>query len=122
MPKILLGILLLFCPALTFAQASATSSRYQPAIMARVQPHPSGDFPAPGEAVYEVSVKVNGITYVVLTKSPFGDSAILYAVGRELLVHVGENTITWNDILGRSHEVPIIARGPIADTPKSHTD
>ena len=113
MPKILLGILLLFLPALTFAQASATSSRYQPATIAQVKPHPSGDSPAPGEAVYEVSVKVNGITYVVLTKSPLGDSAILYAVGRELLVHVGENTITWNDILGRSHEVPIIAEAPL---------
>ena len=68
--------------------------------------------PAPGEAVYEVSVKVNGTTYVVLTKSPSGESSILYAVGRELLVHVGENTITWNDILGQSHEVPIVSRGP----------
>ncbi len=66
MPKILVGILLLFLPALTFAQASAASSRYQPATITQVKPHQSGDVPAPGEAVYEVSVKVNGITYVVL--------------------------------------------------------
>ena len=122
MPKILLGILLLFLPGLTFAQASATASRYQPATITQVKPHQSGDAPAPGEAVYEVSVKVNGITYVVLTKSPSGDSTILYAIGRELLVKVGENTITWNDILGRSHEVPILGRGPIADSSKAHTD
>ncbi len=122
MPKILVGILLLFLPALTFAQVSAASSRYQPATITQVKPHQSGDVPAPGEAVYEVSVKVNGITYVVLTKSPSGDSTILYAIGRDLLVHVGENTIIWNDILGRSHEVPIIGRGPIADSSKSHTD
>ena len=59
---------------------------------------------------------------MVLTKSPSGDSTILYAIGRELLVQVGENTITWNDILGQSHEVPIISRGPIADSSKSQTD
>ena len=105
MPKILLGILLLFLPRLTFAQASATSSRYQPAIITHVQPHQSGDAPAPGEAIYEVSVKVNGITYVVLTKSPLGDSTILYA--------------TWNDILGRSHDAPIISRSLFAGTFKS---
>jgi len=122
MPKILLGILLLFLPGLTFAQASATSSRYQPGIITQVKPHQSGGISTPGEAVYEVSVKVNGITYVVLTKSPLGDSTILYATGRELLARIGENTITWNDILGQSHEVPIISRGPIADSSKSQTD
>ena len=119
MPKIPLGILLLVMPALTFAQASATSSRYQPAIITHVQPHQSGDAPAPGEAVYEVSVKVNGITYVVLTKSPLGGSTILYAVGRELLVMVGDKTITWNDILGRSHDAPIVSTSPFAGTVKS---
>ena len=122
MSKVLLAILFLCLPIVVFAQASATSSRYQPAIITQVKPHQSGDVPAPGEAVYEVSVKVNGTTYVVLTKSPSGEPTILYAVGRELLVQVGENTIIWNDILGHSHEVPIISRGPISDSSKSQTD
>lgn len=59
---------------------------------------------------------------MVLTKSSSGDSTILYAIGRELLVHIDENTITWNDILGQSHEVPIISKGSLADSSKSHTD
>ncbi len=122
MSKVSLAILLLCLPGLMLAQSPATASRYQPATITQVKPHQSGDAPAPGEAVYEVSVKVNGTTYVVLTKSPSGDSTILYAIGRELLVAVGENTITWNDILGQSHEVPIISRGPIADSSKSQTD
>ena len=122
MSKVLLAILFLCLPIVVLAQASATASRYQPATITQVKPHQSGDAPAPGEAVYEVSVKVNGITYVVLTKSPLGDSTILYATGRELLLRIGENTITWNDILGQSHEVPIISRGPIADSSKSQTD
>ena len=122
MSKVLLAILFLCLPIVVLAQASATASRYQPATITQVKPHQSGDSPAPGEALYEVSVKVNGIIYVVLTKSPSGDSAILYAIGRELLVQVGENTITWNDILGQSHEVPIISKGPLADSAKSQPD
>ena len=75
--------MLLCLPVLVLAQSPATASRYQPATITQVKPHQSGDTPAPGEAVYEVSVKVNGTTYVVLTKSPSGDSTILYAIGRE---------------------------------------
>ena len=122
MSKVLLTMLFLCLPIVVLAQASVTASRYQPATITQVQPHQSGDTPAPAEAVYEVSVKVNGITYVVVTKSPLGDSAILYAIGRELLVKVDENTITWNDILGQSHEVPILRRGPIANSSKSQAD
>ena len=122
MKKVLLAMFFLCLPIVVFAQASAPASRYQPATITQVKPHQSGDAPAPGDEVYEVSVKVNGTTYVVLAKSPLGDSAILYAAGRELLVAVGDKTITWNDILGHSHEVPIISRGPIADSSKSQTD
>ena len=121
MSKVLLTILFLCLPIVVLAQASATAARYRPATITQVQPHQSGDTPAPAEAVYEVSVKVNGVTYVVLTKSPLGDSTILYAVGRELLVKVDENTITWNDILGQSHEVPILRKGPLSDSSKAQT-
>lgn len=122
MSKILLRILLLCLPALVLAQSPASGSRYQPATITQVKLHQSGGNSAPGNEVYEVSVKASGTTYVVLTKSPSGDSTILYAIGRELLVHIDENTITWNDILGQSHEVPIIGRGPLADSFKSQTE
>jgi len=122
MSKILLRTLLLCLPALVLAQSPAIGSRYQAATITQVKPHQTGDNPAPGDAVYEVSVKINRTIYVVLTKSPSGDSTILYAVGRELLVHIDENTITWNDILGQSHEVPIISRGPVADRSGFQTD
>ena len=119
MSKILLAMLFLCLPILVLAQNSATSSQYHPATILHVQPHQSGDTPALGEAVYEVSVKVNGITYVVLTKAPLSDPAILYASGRQLLVQIGESTITWNDILGQSHNSPIISRSPFAASFKS---
>jgi hypothetical protein len=39
---------------------------------------------------------------------------IKYAAGRELLVQVNEKTITYNDILGQSLEVPIVSQKPDA--------
>jgi len=119
MSKILLAISLLVAPALAFAQASATPSAYRPATVTQVKPHMGSDASDPSQAVYEVSVKVDGTTYVVLTKSPSGDSTILYAIGRELLVQVGDKVITWNDILGQSHEAQIISRDPIVEISKS---
>jgi hypothetical protein len=43
---------------------------------------------------------------------------IKYAAGRELLVRVNEHTITYNDILGQSLEVPIVSQRPAAKQPK----
>ena len=117
MPKLLLGILMFFSPALAFAQSSPASSTYQPATIIDVRPHQSPGGPNSDDALYEVSAEVGRTVYVVLTPSPPPSGVIRYAVGREVLVHVGEKTITWNDILGQSHEVPIISRTPIADMP-----
>ena len=117
MPELLLRILIILLPALVLAQSSSTPSAYQPATIVAVNPHPSAGNSNPDETLYEVSVKVNRTLYVVVTTSPPPSGIIRYAVGREVLVHVGDNTITWNDILGRSHEVPIISRIPVPDTP-----
>jgi hypothetical protein len=112
MSKVLLAILFLCLPILVLAQTSATSSQYQPATIIAVNPHPSAGNSNRADALYEVSVKVNQTLYVVVTTSPPPSGTIQYAVGREVLVRVGEDTITWNDIMGESHEVPIISRRP----------
>lgn len=117
MPKLLLGILMFFSPAFAFAQSTPASSTYQPATIIDVRPHPSPGASNSDDVLYEVSAEVGRTVYVVLTPSPAPSGAIRYAVGREVLVHVGEKTITWNDILGQSHEVPIISTTPIAETP-----
>ena len=116
MPKFLLGILIFLLPVLAFGQSSPASSTYQPATIIDVRPHQSPGGSDSDDALYEVSAEVGRAVYVVLTPSPSPSGAIRYAVGREVLVHVGEKTITWNDILGQSHEVPIISRTPVADT------
>jgi len=119
MPKLLLRILITLItllPSLVFAQSLPTSSSYQPATIIAVNPHPSAGSSNPNDALYEVSVKVNRTLYVVVTKSPSPSGTIQYSVGRDVLVKVGDDTITWNDIMGESHEVPIISRTPITDT------
>jgi len=116
MPKLLLGILITFLPALMLAQSSSSSVTYQPATIMAVNPQPSAGNSHPNDALYEVSVKVKQTLYVVVTKSPSPSGSIQYAVGREVLVQIGDDTITWNDIMGESHEVPIISRTTITDT------
>jgi len=41
---------------------------------------------------------------------------VKYAAGRELLVLVGEKTITYNDILGQSRDVAILRRKSAVQT------
>jgi hypothetical protein len=108
MQETLLGVLLLLSPALAFTQSSPISSTYQPATITQIRLHQCAGDSKCDEVAYEVSVRVQETTYVVLTAPLSDEPAMQYAVGRELLVRISANTITWNDILGRSHEVPII--------------
>ena len=116
MPKLLWGILMFFSPVLAFAQSPPTLSTYQPATIIDVRLHPAPVTSNPDDALYEVSVKVERTVYVVLTPSPPPSGTIRYAVGREVLVHVGADRITWNDIMGQSHEVPIVSKTMIPET------
>ena len=123
MAKLFLRTLIFLLPALALAQSPSTSSTYQSATITAVKPHQpvensSLDYALDPDSLYEVTVKVGGTAYVVLTPSPSPSGTILYAVGRQLLVHIGDNTITWNDIMGESHEVPIVSRTLIGDTSK----
>ena len=115
MPKLLLGFLLTFVPALVLAQSPSSSMTYQPATIIAVNPHPSAGNSNPNDALYEVSVKVKRTLYVVVTKSPSPSGSIQYSIGREILVQVGENTIRWNDIMGEAHDVPVISKTLITD-------
>jgi hypothetical protein len=48
-----------------------------------------------------------------------GELAPKYAAGRDLLVSVGKDTITYNDILGRSLQVPIESQRPVTEPKQS---
>ena len=118
MRKSLLGILILLLPAMALAQASETPSPYQPATITNVKPIPSPENTNPDNALYEVSIRVGQTVYVVLTPVPPPSGSALYAVGRQVLVRIGEDTITWNDIMGQSYKAAILSRTQIGDTAK----
>jgi hypothetical protein len=93
---------------MTFPVFGQSSSNYQVGTIVEVKVHPTaGGGGVPDAVSYDVSVKVGDTVYVVLYVPPTGDPTVKYIAGRDLLVLVGKNTITYNDIVGRSFAVPI---------------
>jgi hypothetical protein len=103
---------------LTLTALGQSTSKYQVATITEVKPHQNSGTGASDIVSYDVSVKVGDTIYVVLYTPSLGESTIKYLAGRELLVLVGKNTITYNDILGRSFEVPIESQRPAKPSQK----
>ena len=110
----LIGLCLLTFPALC-----QTTSKWQIATITEVRPHSAAGEDASDPITYDVSVKVGGTIYLVRYTTPAGEIAPKYASGHELLVLVGKNTITYNDMLGRSLQVPIESQRPAAEPKQS---
>ena len=104
---------------LTFPALCQTTSKWQIATITEVKPHPAAGEDASDPITYDVSVKVGDTIYLVLYTTPAGEIAPKYATGHELLVLVGKNTITYNDMLGRSLQVPIESQRPAAEPKQS---
>jgi hypothetical protein len=70
---------------------------------------------AGGPAVtrFDISVRVENTVYVILYTPPPGTYGAQYTQGMNLLVLVGNKTITFNDVAGRSREMPIVSRTPV---------
>ena len=118
----MLRLVSLLCILLTaFPAFGQSTSKYQVGTITEVKTHQAAGSGASDAARYDVSVRVGDTIYVVLYTPALGEETIKYAGGRDLLVLVGKNTITYNDILGRSVAVPIESRRPAAkpDRPKS---
>ena len=92
---------------LSFPALCQSTAKYQIAIITEVKPRDAAADSASDPARYDVSVKVGDTIYVVLYTQPLGELPAKYANGHQLLVLVGKNTITYNDMLGRSLQVPI---------------
>jgi hypothetical protein len=109
-----------FLICVTMFQAFGQStSKYQVGTITEVKVHQADGSSASDAVSYDVSVKVGNIIYVVLYTPPLGEGTVKYAAGRDLLVLVGKNTITYNDILGRSFAVPIESQKPAANVKPS---
>ena len=100
---------------LTFPALSQSTSKYQIAVITEVKPREAAGDSASDHPRYDVSVKVGDTIYVVLYTQPWGELPPKYATGHELLVFVGKDTITYNDMLGRSLQVPIESQRPATD-------
>jgi hypothetical protein len=100
---------------LTFPALCQSTSKYEVGTITEVKLRQGAGGSAFGPASYDVSVKVGATIYVVLYTRPPGEITPEYAAGRELLVLVGKNTITYNDILGRSFDVPIESQKPATE-------
>jgi hypothetical protein len=104
---------------LTFPALCQSTSKWQIAAITEVKPHPAAGEDASDPITYDISVKVGDTIYLVRYTTPAGEIAPKYATGHELLVLVGKNTITYNDMLGRSYQVPIESQKAAAEPKQS---
>ena len=119
----MLSLVGLFCILLTtFPAFCQSTSKYQVGTITDVKVHQAAGSGASDTVSYDVSVKVGDTIYVVLYTPALGEDTVKYAAGRDLLVLVGKNTITYNDILGRSFAVPIESHKPAANLKQSKSD
>lgn len=103
----------------TFPAFCQSTSKYQVATITEVKPHQAVGDGLPDAASYDISVKVGDTIYVVLYTAPSWEIPPKYAAGRNLLVLVGKSTITYNDMLGRSLQVPIQSQRPATEPKQS---
>lgn len=113
-------VISLICICLVTLPAFCESgSKYEVATITDVKTHQAADNKPSDPARYDVSVKVADTIYLVLYTDTLGTSTVKYAAGRELLVHVGKDSMIYNDILGQPHEVPIMSREPVTKLKQS---
>ena len=96
-------------------QETASVYKYQVGTITAAQCQQAADADARVTAC-EVSVRVGNTAYGVLYAAPVGTDNARYETGRELLVLVGDATITYNDMLGNSFQLPILSRANVTPT------
>jgi len=103
-----------FISLTVFSAFGQSAPKYQVGTITEVKTHQDANGGAVAAASYDVLLKVGDTIYVVLYTPPLGEETAKYAAGRDLLVLVEKNTVSYNDILGRSFVVPIESRRPAA--------
>jgi hypothetical protein len=105
-------------PALSLTTDQSTTPdntpKWLPATITAVEPHPGAQDAGHEPTQYDVSLRVGNTLYVVLyTPSP-RSSIVTYRVGVGLHVLIGNDSLTFRDLMGRATVVPILSREPIS--------
>ena len=118
--EIMLRLVGLFLICLTmFPAFGQSTSKYKVGTITDVTVHQTAGSGTSDAVSYDVSLRVGDTVYRVLYTPPLGEETVKYVAGRDLLVLVGKNTITYNDILGRSFAVPIESQKSAANLGES---
>jgi hypothetical protein len=110
MPRVVAIIMWCLLPLAVVAQEQ---SQYQIATIVSVKPHQTSTAAAPNSKSYDVTLRVSDVELLVLATPPEDAGTIKYAAGRQVLILVGDKTITYHDLLGRSFNAPILSRTKI---------
>ena len=100
----------LMCAVTASVLGQSSSSKYQPGTIMAIKDHLD---PNDSTKRYDISIKVGNTMYVVLYTPPPGTYGFQYSAGQDLLVSVGNKTITYNDLLGNARTFPIVSRSPV---------
>ena len=100
---------------MSFAAICQSTPKYQLATIIKVDARQAAGEVGSDATSYDVSVKVDDTIYVVLYTPPLGELPPKYVAGRELLVLVGNNTLTYNNMVGESLQVPIESQRSAAE-------
>lgn len=117
MRKLLSVILILMMVLPTLGQSG--KAKYQSGTVTSVKAHQERAGGDPSVKRFDMSIKVGSTVYVVLYTPPPGTYANQDPTGMDFLVLVGEHTITFNNLLGISREVPILSRSSVPQ-PNNH--
>jgi hypothetical protein len=108
----------LLCLAAVPLVGQTPSAQYQVGAITKVSLHHDTSGAANADVPqYDVSIKVADTVYIVLYTQPSGSTGVQFAAGLQKLVLVGTDTLTFNDVLGRSMVVPILQRQALPSQP-----
>jgi len=113
LPAIVLCLALLVRPSV----CQTPSENYQRGTIVAVVHHAGAGDPKPGEAQYDVSVRVGDTVYVCLYSPPNGANLVEYSAGSDLLVSIKDTTLTFPSKLTGTTTVPIIRKEALPAKP-----
>ena len=109
----IVSVILLWMAVLPALSQSPTP-KYEPGTIMAVTTHKETAAGDSSVKRFDISIRVKNTVYVVLYTPPPGAYGGEYTQGMNMLVLVGDKTITFNDVKGVSREAPILSRAPVS--------